>query len=104
MKIPRSSIIKLPVDVIIEVKRKLRAGQFDQADVLLWLDGLGYKISKSAISRFAVKLYNEDKKLGHDREFMANQGGDILALFEELSAIRVRETEIISQLKTIMSK
>lgn len=97
-----SSINKLPLDMVIELKRRLRAGSFEQRELIKWLKEHDHNITKSALSRFAVKLRNEDELLGHDREFMAKQGADVVALFEELAHLKAREAEILAQLQTIM--
>lgn len=98
---PRSTISKLPLDIVIEVKRRLRSGGFDQVEVAAWLKSLGHDISKSAVNRYSIKL-QEDSSLGIDREIMAKQGADVAALFEELAHIKVRESEILAQLKTVI--
>ncbi len=59
-------------------------------------------MSRSALSRYAVKLRQADKGLGIDRELLAKQNADAAALFEELAYIKKREDEILAQLKTIM--
>jgi hypothetical protein len=98
----RSTVHKLPLEVVIEVKRRLRSGSFDQLEIVSWLDGLGHSISKSALGRFAVKLREDDKALGMDREIMAAQVADVAALFEELAHLKAREAEILAQLKTLI--
>lgn len=100
----RSSIQKLPVEIVIEVKRRLRSGSFDQADILLWVKEQGYEIKKSAFSRYAIKLRTDDKAIGIDREILSVQGADVAALFEELAHIKARETEILTQLKLLIIK
>ena len=98
----RSTINKLPLDVVIEVKRRLRSGSFDQVEIVSWLNGLGHSITKSALNRFAINLKKDDQALGLDREIMAGQGADVAALFEELALLKAREAEILARLKTVM--
>ncbi|MDD4457662.1 MAG: DUF3486 family protein [Syntrophotalea acetylenica] len=99
---PQSNIEKLPLEIKIELKRRLRSGSIDQQDIADWIRSLGYAVSRSALSRYAVKLRQADKGLGIDREILAKQNADAAALFEELAYIKKREDEILAQLKTIM--
>lgn len=97
-----STIHSLPLDIKIEVKRRLREGRQAQLDITEWLNKLGYPITKSALNRYAINLRNEDKHLGLDREFLALKGSDIVALFEELSHLKLREAEILEQIRMAM--
>ena len=96
-----SSIDKLPAEISIEAERRLRSKRQTQLEILDWIHSLGYKhISKSALSRYATRLYNEDLNRGIDRKVIAQQDIDIVALFEELADIRNRETEILAQIQS----
>ncbi|MBW4056531.1 MAG: DUF3486 family protein [Proteobacteria bacterium] len=97
-----STIHKLPLDIKIEVKRRLRSQQFSQMDITSWLNGLGYDTTKSAVNRYAMNLKVDDKTIGVDREIMAVKGADIVALFEELAGLKARETEILMQIRMSM--
>lgn len=94
-----STVNKLPVDVRLELKRRMRAGSYSILDLTVWLKESGYTISKSAIGRYSKHLQETDAKYGLDREIMAKQGADIVALFEELAHLKSREAEIIAMLK-----
>ncbi len=94
-----SSLSKLPLDVRIELKRRLRAQTDTQLGLTAWLNNLGYDITKSALNRFAMRLEEEDKARGIDREFMVKGDVDLLSLFEELSDLKAREAEIIIQIQ-----
>nr|WP_320114980.1 phage protein Gp27 family protein [uncultured Desulfuromonas sp.] len=98
----QTSIHRLPIDIVIEVKKRLRARSSKQIEITKWLNDLGYDISNSSLNRYALKLEKEDKALGVDRELFASKDADIMALFEELSEIRAREAEIIALLQSAM--
>jgi hypothetical protein len=97
-----STMHLLQLDIKIEVRRKLRSGQFSIQAITTWLNGLGYKTTKSAIGRYAIKLRDDDKESGIDREIMAIKGADVVALFEELAGLKARESEILSQIRMAM--
>lgn len=97
-----STINKLPLDTRIELKRRLRSGQYSILNLAEWLKTEGYATTKSAIGRYAIKLREEDTHLGHDREFMAKGGSDIVALFEELYVLKAREAEVLAQIRMAM--
>lgn len=99
----RSSINNLPVETVIEVKRRLRSGSYDQLDIVKWLNSLGYNISKSALNRYSMRLNKQDLERGLDREALSVQDVDAVALFEELSEIKERETEILAKLQTLLT-
>ena len=99
----RSTINNLPLNIVIEVKRRLRSGSFNQQDITSWLNGLGYSTTKSALNRYAIKLYNNDMAAGMDREIMAIKDADVVALFEELTTIKARESEILAQIRMAMA-
>lgn len=98
-----STINKLPLDTKIELKRRLRSGQHSIMSLTEWLIGQGHSITKSAIGRYALKLREEDAHLGHDREFLAKGGADVVALFEELAVLKRRESGILAQLQLVMT-
>jgi hypothetical protein len=99
----RSTIHNLPLNTVIEVKRRLRSGSFNQIDITSWLNSLGYSTTKSALNRYAIKLYNNDMAAGMDREIMAVKDADVVALFEELATLKARETEILTQIRMAMA-
>lgn len=97
-----SSVDKLPIDIVIELKRKLRARQETQKDCVQWLKENGHNISKSALNRYAIKLFEDDATRGLDRTVMSSKDADLVALFEELSELKAREAEIIALLQSAM--
>lgn len=98
----RSTVTNLPLNVVIEVKRRLRSGSFDQSAIVTWLTSLGSSVTKSALNRYAIKLRNNDASIGLDREIMAVKDADVVALFEELAGLKARETEILAQIRMAM--
>ncbi|BDV42400.1 hypothetical protein GURASL_13230 [Geotalea uraniireducens] len=96
----RSTVNNLPLDVVIELKRRLRAYDGNYLPITTWLNDQGYGISKSSLGRYAKSLRESDGKMGLDREIMMKQGASLAALFEELAILKKRETEIIAQIKT----
>ena len=94
-----STINKLPLDVRNELKKRLRSYDGDYLLLTAWLNEQSYGISKSSLGRYAKKLREDDEKKGMDREVIANQDTDIVALFEELDRLKTREAEIIALLK-----
>lgn len=95
-----SSVSRLPLEVVIEVKRRLRSGAHTQLEVAQWLKDNGHEISKSAINRFALKLYKEDAARGIDKELLAGDNTNLITLFEELADLKAREGEIIAQIQS----
>ena len=99
MSLAQCSIDRLPAEIIVEVKRHLRAKSLTQLQVAEWVNGQGHNISKSAMGRYAQKLRKQDKTLRIDREALSRQDADVMALFEELALLKVREKEILAQLQ-----
>ncbi|MDD2366294.1 MAG: DUF3486 family protein [Desulfuromonadaceae bacterium] len=95
----RSTIQSLPLNIIIEVKRRLRANQATQQDITDWINGLGHSVTKSSLNRYAMKLYKADTALGMDRDIMAVKDADVVALFEELATLKAREAAILTQIR-----
>lgn len=96
----QTSIHRLPTEIVIEIRRRLRARSSTQIEITSWLNKLGHGISNSALNRYALKLYKEDNERSIDREVLAQHGADVIALFEELADIKNRETEILAQIQT----
>jgi hypothetical protein len=100
----KSTIDMLPVEVRLELKKRLRTNHLSQLGITRWLNELGYETTKSAINRYAIHLKAADKAIGVDREILAMGNADVVALFEELTILKARETEILTQIRLAMTQ
>lgn len=99
---------KLPEDIQHEVNKRLRLSSYgNQNELLEWLQGHGYKATKSAVNRYALALKRADgyeNMMAHDiaAEHSGFEGlNRIDSILIELGRIKVREHELISELKEL---
>ncbi|MGD9861196.1 MAG: phage protein Gp27 family protein [Marinobacterium sp.] len=98
----------VPADLRAEVNRRLRLGYYSQEDVRGWLALEGYEIGKSSFNRYAVALRENDGNEGVSPIRLAAKNTDPDGLSSEqqilleLGRLKVREAELLEQLRNIV--
>jgi hypothetical protein len=96
---------KLPEDIQQEVNKRLRQSSYgNQKELLEWLIGAGYNVTKSSLSRYSTALRRSD---GYDNmtaheiaaETSSSEGLSRQdAILIELGKLKLRENELITEL------
>tara|TARA_R110002095_G_scaffold215574_1_gene210180 strand:- start:892 stop:1239 length:348 start_codon:yes stop_codon:yes gene_type:complete len=102
----RPKINKLPKEVKDELNKKLRESNYGEyIEIALWLRTLGHDASKSSVARYGKMLKAKDlaidglaDALGLDTD-EAYSDRSAFQILVELGSLRVKEMELISQLK-----
>lgn len=99
MGIQLSTVQRLPEDMLVEVRKRLRSARYTQLEVLSWLLENGFNISRSALNRYAICLRDEDESIGLRSNLSGITRTDVIGLFEELASLKKKEFELIELLK-----
>lgn len=67
---PRSDakIYQLSKDVLEGINDRLINHNMSYADIIVWLDGQGYQVSQSSLSRYAFKVFESAQRIADDLE------------------------------------